>query len=916
MKNKKIVKKIPLMFAIMIIIIGILIINSFEKRTYDVLNTNSAIKSKASSTIYGETIEGVNKSGTIETFLRNIPSGTLLFDNRKTNTNLLGKDGYTLETYGNNNIVKRDLVTNSNSANNPTNRVVYLGPNGNGLPAKTEGYVTNTGIDKNASEANRSKFTMKFKDVVTMQDSSKKDVLITISNIYVINQRNTKVQYSAAWTGTGISVLGPSDNVNGNLAQENNCGVAMHCDISISVLNDDGTPLQGENILFEVLDLDVRDATRAGSGNSFIPKAADSDYNQNLTEQQKLQLYNSDYRESIYILKGALTDAYMPTSNWLEVKRLAQGNNANGLRFSAYEKGDEATLNSGFMTIIDSKETALRWYGSTLASGMGTVLFTGNSNHYIKATSSLGGFIRTDFVFNYLNNDNLITNTYNLPQKNGSFLHVFLDGVNVPYTMQAESGHYMEKITIDTNTFLPSDFDSVSKGEKDKTIKITKNQKEYTFVVSKDADGNVIKAEYIFEKNNANHEIAVKWNEVTDSTYKVEYYYDGKIDNTKTETKEAPIGEKIENYTDKVKEGYKLQKVEGTPLTIDEDPTKNIIKVYYIRRNDLSYKVNYLEKGTNNVIHTPKTVENQTFGKIINSEDEVIKIDTYKYSNADKEKLEIAEKNNEINLYYEKEIKATVKYMEKGTNTEINPEIIVPDLKPDDTITAKDYNKEITGYVYDSANPETLKITEDNDKNVMILYYAKKNDDLNYTVNYLDKDTNKVIHEQKVAEKAKLDDVINAKDEVIEITNYEYDSSDKENITIVEDNDKNVINLYYIKKKGNVVIKYIDEDTGKEISSSDTITGNVDDEYTSKSKEIDGYDLTKNSGNTNGKITEKDTTVIYYYKAKVKEVTPAKQEVTKLPKTGNVNSFSIIITIVAILGVFFAIRYHKLKDIK
>ena len=70
MKNKKIVKKVPLMFIIMIIIIGILIINSFEKRTYDVSNTNSAIKSKASSKIYGETIEGVNKSGTLETFLK------------------------------------------------------------------------------------------------------------------------------------------------------------------------------------------------------------------------------------------------------------------------------------------------------------------------------------------------------------------------------------------------------------------------------------------------------------------------------------------------------------------------------------------------------------------------------------------------------------------------------------------------------------------------------------------------------------------------------------------------------------------------------------------------------------------------------------------------------------------------------
>jgi len=913
-KNKKIVKKVPLMLFIMIIIIGILIINLFEKRTYNVSNTNSAIKSKASSKIYGETIEGVNKSGTLETFLRNIPSGTLLFDNRKTNTNLLGKDGYTLETYGNNNIVKRDIVTNSNSADHPTNRVVYLGPDGNGLPAKTAGYVTNTGIDRSATEENRSKFTMKFKDVVTMQDSSKRDVSITISNIYLVNEKSFKVPYSATWTGTGIAMLGPNDEINGNLPQEDKCGVAMHCDITISVLNADGTPLEGENILFELTDLDVRDATRTGNGNSFIPKADDSDYNQGLTEQQKLQLYYSDYRESIFILKGALTDAYMPASNWLEVKRLAQGTNANGLRFSAYEKGDDATLNSGFMTIIDSKETKLRWYGSSTSTGMGTVLFTGTSNHHIKATSSLGGFIRTDFAFNYLNNNNLITNTHNLPKKNGSFLHVFLDGVNVPYTMQADSGHYMEKITIDTNTFLPSDFASVSKGEKDKTIKITKNQKEYTFVVSKDADGNVIKAEYIFEKNNANHEIAVKWNEVTDSTYKVEYYYDGKIDNTKTETKEAPIGEKIEKYTDKVKEGYKLQKVEGTPLTINEDPTKNIIKVYYVKRNDLTYKVNYLEKETNKVIHTPKTVENQTFGKVINSADEVIKIDTYKYSNADKDTLTISTNNNEINLYYEKEITAIVKYMEKGTNTEIKPETIVQELKKDDTITAKDYNKEITGYVYDSAAPETLKITEDNDKNVMILYYTKKNDTSNYTVNYLDKDTNKVIHEQKVVEKAKLNTVVNAKDEIIDITNYKYDSSDKENITVVEDNDKNIINLYYTKKNGNVVIKYVDEDTGKEIASSDTITGKVDDDYTSKSKTIDGYDLSKNSGNTNGKITEKDTTVVYYYKAK--KVTPAKEEVATLPKTGNVSSFSIIITIVAILGVFFAIGYHKLKDIK
>ena len=476
----------------------------------------------------------------------------------------------------------------------------------------------------------------------------------------------------------------------------------------------------------------------------------------------------------------------------------------------------------------------------------------------------------------------------------------------------------MEKITIDNNEFLPSDFSEVATGESEKTVKITKGEKEYTFVVSKDNDGNVIKADYIFENNNANHEISVKWNEITNSEYKVEYYYDGEIDNTKTETKEAEIGDTIENYTDKNIEGYKFEKVEGTPLTIDADSTKNIIKVYYVKRNDLSYKVNYLEKGTNNVLHTPKTVENQTYGMVINSQDEVIDIDDYKFSNADKETLTISIENNEINLYYEKEkaVTAIVKYYEKGTNNEIKPETILDEVKPDDIISAKDYNKEITGYIYDSAVPETLTITDDNNKNVLILYYVKKNDEANYTVNYLDKDTNKVIHEQKVAEKVKIDDVINAKDEVIEINNYKYDSSDKEKITIVEDNDKNVINLYYTKKNGSVIVKYIDEDTGKEIAKEDTITGKVDDEYTSKSKTIDGYDLTKNSGNTSGKIAEKDTTVIYYYKAKAKEVTPAKEEVNTLPKTGNASSFSIIIAIFAILGILFAVGYHKLRDIK
>ena len=193
---------------------------------------------------------------------------------------------------------------------------------------------------------------------------------------------------------------------------------------------------------------------------------------------------------------------------------------------------------------------------------------------------------------------------------------------------------------------------------------------------------------------------------------------------------------------------------------------------------------------------------------------------------------------------------------------------------------------------------------------------------MSYTVNYLDKDTKNPIHNPKVIEKVELGTIINAQDEVIDIEKYLYDSNDKEKLTIDEDNDKNVINLYYAKKNGKVVVKYIDETTEKEITDSEKIEGKVDDDYNSTAKTIEGYELSKNSGNTSGKITEEDITVIYYYKAKAKDTTPkndttpAKQEVTTLPKTGNASILSIIIAIVAILGAFFAIGYRKLKDIK
>ncbi|GKT04555.1 MucBP domain-containing protein [Furfurilactobacillus entadae] len=80
---------------------------------------------------------------------------------------------------------------------------------------------------------------------------------------------------------------------------------------------------------------------------------------------------------------------------------------------------------------------------------------------------------------------------------------------------------------------------------------------------------------------------------------------------------------------------------------------------------------------------------------------------------------------------------------------------------------------------------------------------------------------------------------------------------------------------YYYKKvtsqpvqNSNVVTKYVDEATGKEIQPSSSQPGRVGDPYTTSPLDISDYalDTTKLPTNANGKFTDADQTVTYYYK--------------------------------------------------
>ena len=209
--------------------------------------------------------------------------------------------------------------------------------------------------------------------------------------------------------------------------------------------------------------------------------------------------------------------------------------------------------------------------------------------------------------------------------------------------------------------------------------------------------------------------------------YKVEHYYDGEIDPSRTDTSSALYGSEVDKntLTLKPKDGYEFEKTENCPLTIGTDESKNVIKVYYKKQTNLSYKVNYLEQGTTNVLHEQKVQGEMTFDDVVKSEDEVIEINGYNYASADKETLTIGTGENVINLYYTKQtnLSYTVNYYWNGTTEK------VADSKTEENQTFEDViieaPKLIDGYTPISLERQELTITTDDNDNTITFYYYK-----------------------------------------------------------------------------------------------------------------------------------------------------------------------------------------------
>ena len=325
---------------------------------------------------------------------------------------------------------------------------------------------------------------------------------------------------------------------------------------------------------------------------------------------------------------------------------------------------------------------------------------------------------------------------------------------------------------------------------------------------------------------------------------KIQYYYDEKLDDSQTEIlADQKAGDTITTYPDKIKENYKLDKVEGLPLTLKENAEENVIKVYYVHKKtsvtvkyfyddvedeSLRERIDDLEVGSYFGGYKDKKKEHYSFAAV-----------------QIPEKLVEDEKANVIHVYYTRtKTIAKVQYFYDGKLDDSKTEIIA-DLKAGDVVeTYPEKNKE--GYHFVKSEHLPLTLSAIAAENVINIYYAKDEEDsktTSVTVKYYydgveDKKASYRVDELEVGSQYK---------------NYEDKKKEHYSLAevkipekLVEDASQNVIEVYYTRTKTIAKVQYYYDgklDESKTEIIADLKAGDVVETYPEKNKE--GYHFVK-----------------------------------------------------------------------
>ena len=381
--------------------------------------------------------------------------------------------------------------------------------------------------------------------------------------------------------------------------------------------------------------------------------------------------------------------------------------------------------------------------------------------------------------------------------------------------------------------------------------------------------------------------------------YKIEYYYDGQIDNTLTETGKDVKGTEItvseESIKNNTKEGYSLISVNpSTRKIVISSSEENLIRVYY-ERNSYDYEVHYFFNGNEDesLIET----KSAKYNDVINTYTDKVKTG-YKLQKTENLPLTIGVENNIIKVYYvtdenqTKELSYTVEYYKDGKKVENDTQVVkqTKQVLESDTLTVKKSEINVTnkyvGYKFEKTNPETIP-NSINDKGVIKVYYVfdeSQTKELSYTVEYY-KNGKKVANDTQV-EVATVHvlepNTLQVNQDKINIENkyvgYKLEKTNPETIPS-EINNGGIIKVYYILDDGQTktltyTVNYykdgnlVKEDTEtiyetKQVLESDTLTVKSE-EINIKDKYV-GYKFVKTNPELIPEVIENKGVIDVYY---------------------------------------------------
>ncbi len=583
--------------------------------------------------------------------------------------------------------------------------------------------------------------------------------------------------------------------------------------------------------------------------------------------------------------KAVLTDTIAPNFTHVD------GNDTNGVSVDGkkvtYNIGDitEEGTDFGFDIQIDTN-SATGWYETNTFLNNGVILTYTDANGEVKELPFYSSpevywvCPEYQYVVNYykdeVSSDNYLGNSTNKASYNSVIYESDVDKTlylpdgykfdtisNTPLTISDDENsnvinviykkrtdlsyrveyYYDDEIDEDsTDNFYGQTFGDIIRRYNDKNRDGYRFERDFNvpLTIGTDLDSNVIKVCYVKR---------------TDLSYVVNYLEEGtdkKLADSKTVTNQT--------FKDKVTEspididGY--EKLDSDK-TIEITTGNNVINFYYKKRSNLSYVVNYLEKGTNEKLADSKTVTNQTFmDKVTESP---IDIDGYEKLDSDKT-IEITTGNNVINFYYKKRsnLSYVVNYLEKGTNKKLADSKTVNNKTFKDKVTESPID--IDGYKKLDSD-KTIEIATGN--NVINFYYSKRND-LSYRVEYyydgtIDNDLTDNFYDQTFG------DIIRRYDDKNRV-GYRFDIDFNVPLTIGTDLDSNVIKVCYVKRTDlSYIVNYLEEGTDEKLADSNTVTDQTfGDKITESPIDIDGYE--KLDGDKTIEISVEGNVINFYYK--------------------------------------------------